>query len=397
MNAYSKRLRRFSFALLFVLASCGGGGSSVTPGSSSGPGPVPALNAGSALAKSYTVVDLGPAPGSPWFVPVSVNDSGSVALNSSASPLSSLPCPVCTVPSQAWVYQGGKLQQLPPLPGNTETFVGSINNHGDMVGGSTGAGLPETAVLWKSDLSIVNLGTGIATPGSSAEADGISDSGLIDGVSYNATQTLPTFFDGKGGAVDPCGSGVQGYFRNNGINDAGVGVGDELLSAGGTAVMTCPPFAAIETPSNPAWLNFGFGINDSGTVVGRLSVGPAKKNFHPFMYQGGKTTDLGTLFPSSPNAVGAAFGINQGGLIVGWTAESGGTIGTPPVPPVNPRAFAYSNGKMVDLNTLLPASCANWTLIVADDVSNNGYIVGVAFVNGYPGGSEHAFLMVPHD
>jgi hypothetical protein len=51
---------------------------------------------------------------------------------------------------------------------------------------------------------------------------------------------------------------------------------------------------------------------------------------------------------------------------------------------------------MVDLNTLLPASCANWTLIVANGVSDNGDIVGVAFVGGYPNGDEHAFLLTPH-
>jgi probable HAF family extracellular repeat protein len=83
-------------------------------------------------------------------------------------------------------------------------------------------------------------------------------------------------------------------------------------------------------------------------------------------------------------------------MIVGWSAQSGGTIGNPPVPPVNPRAWVYANGKMVDLNTLLPASCANWTLIVANGVSDNGDIVGVAFVGGYPNGDEHAFLLTPH-
>lgn len=391
------RMRLLCIGFILVLTACsGGGGSSVTPSIARGGAmPAPAgANFGTTLATHYTVIDLGPGAGSPWLTPQRVNNDGVVVLDI-GSPLSSLPCANCggAFP-QGFVFKNGALQQLPALPGSSQAYGSDVNNAGDIVGGSFNASGAETAVLWKPDLSIVNLGTGIASLNGSAEADAISDSGKIAGASYNASAVLPTFFDGKGGATDPCGSSVQGYFRA-GVNDAGVAAGDELLSAGGTAAMTCPPFAAVATPSDPSWLDFGFDINNAGVVVGRMTVGPTPAVFHPFMYQNGKLTDLGTLFPNTASSVGAAFGMNNDGMIVGFSAQSGGTIGNPPVPPVNPRAWVYANGKMVDLNTLLPASCANWTLITAEDISDNGDIVGVAFVGGYPNGQEHAYLLKP--
>lgn len=245
--------------------------------------PPAGLNFGGTVATHYTLTDLGPAAGQPWRVPVSVNNSGVVVVMEAQGPLGSLPCPptICAgaIP-QGYVFKNGTLTHLPPLTADDETIGSDVNNAGAIVGGSTSATTPETAVMWMPDLTIVNLGLGVASPGSNAEAEAISDSGKIAGLSFNATSTFPTFFDGKGGASDPCGSSVQGYFRR-GVTDSGIGVGDELLAAGGTAAMTCPPFTAVLTPSNPAFLNFGFDINNSGTVVGRLSPGPTVKIFHP--------------------------------------------------------------------------------------------------------------------
>ena len=382
--------------MLLAAAGCGSAGA---PGA-----PIPSGNAfaaqhaavsAGALAKAYTLTDLGTGlDGSPWLVPLAVNAQGTVVGNSSVGPLSSLPCPASLCASstpQGWVYQGGELRQLPALGDDFESYAADVNDAGVIAGGSIGA--VETAVLWNPDGSMVNLGTGIANPGSSAEADSISNSGRIAGVSYNASETIATFFDGKGGASDPCGTNVQGYFRA--VNDAGKGSGDEILAAGGTAAMTCAPFAALVTPADPALLDFGFDINDEGTVVGRMTLGPDNARFHAFLYQDGIIHDLGTLFPNNPDSVSTAFAINESGVTVGFSAESGATIGNPPVPPVNPRAFVYAGGKMVDLNALLPAQFANWRLITAESISNNGYIVGTAFVGGYPNGTEHAYLLTP--
>jgi probable HAF family extracellular repeat protein len=142
-------------------------------------------------------------------------------------------------------------------------------------------------------------------------------------------------------------------------------------------------------------VDFAYDINNSGAVVGRLNTGTTNASFHPFLFQNGTTTDLGTLFPGNSSAVGAAFGINSEGVIVGFSAAGGAVIGPPPVLPINPRAFVYAGGTMVDLNTRLPASCANWTLVLAKDINDRGQIVGVAWVGGFPSGVEHGFLLTP--
>jgi probable HAF family extracellular repeat protein len=187
---------------------------------------------------------------------------------------------------------------------------------------------------------------------------------------------------------------VLGELRK--VNDAGIAIGDEFSStASGSSAITCPPLQVIASSSDPSFINFGFDINDSGDTVGRLGVGPTVAIFHPFLRHNGTTTDLGTLFPGMSSSVGAAMGINDEGVAVGFSAAAGAIIGPPSVPPTKPRAFIYANGKMVDLNTLLPASCANWTLVVAKDINNRGQIVGAAFVGGFPGGVEHGFLLTP--
>ena len=248
---------------------------------------------------------------------------------------------------------------------------------------------PEKAVLWRTNGSPTILGTGFLGSQSSAEATAISDSRKIVGVSYDAYDEIPTGFQLDGRTTAPCGKSTEAMPWA--INNAGRLIGTSFLGSGGEAAIECPPLVTIEgpPPSNPSWVNYGFGINDRGQAVGRLAIGPGSE-FHPFLYHKGKTTDLGTLFPGSSNSVAFAFSINQSGIIVGWSAAASGS------PPVQAEAFVYADGQMVDLNTLLPPSVrANWTLVVARSINDRKQIVGSAFVGGYPNGVEHGFLLTP--
>lgn len=361
-----------------------------------------AIANGGGIAATYTLTDLGAGiPGSPGLAVTDLNIWGEVALEASSSPLGSLPS--CGLPNQlpcgppvALVYRGSSLHVLPPLRKGQTTFANAINNDG-VIGGGSADSVTEYATLWKRDLSAVNFGPGITPPNSGAEIDALDNEGRVYGDSFNATVDIPIVFDSDndGKPFAPCGSGVLGYFRSS--NSTGIGVGDELLAAGGTAAMTCPPFRVIASPPNPKWLNFGFGIDNRGEVVGRLSVGPTIKIFHPFVYSNGKITDLGTpLYPGNPSAVGAAFGINDAGTVVGWSAAGGGVIGPPRILPIDPKAWIYCGQRLVDLNTLLPKSTAKeWTLIIADKINDHGQIAGIAYKGGYPNGVEHAVLLTP--
>jgi probable HAF family extracellular repeat protein len=119
-----------------------------------------------------------------------------------------------------------------------------------------------------------------------------------------------------------------------------------------------------------------FGINASGLVVGTSATGSGHKR-HAFVTDGTTMTDLGTLGGNGS----VALGINTAGQIVG---ESTIAPGDP-----YPDAFLYTNGQMIDLNSLLPAD-SGWTLYNANAINDKGQIVGVG---AGPNGLSHAFLL----
>ncbi|MCC5625596.1 DUF3466 family protein [Nostoc sp. CHAB 5715] len=128
-----------------------------------------------------------------------------------------------------------------------------------------------------------------------------------------------------------------------------------------------------------------FAINNLGQVVGSADTGatfepddpkecPCNVS-HAFLYSGGTLQDLGTL--GGPNS--EATDINDFGQIVG-------NAGSP---------FFYSDGKMSNLNDLIPAN-SGWLLGSADGINNSGQIVGTGTIQdperNYP---VHAFLLTP--
>ena len=85
---------------------------------------------------------------------------------------------------------------------------------------------------------------------------------------------------------------------------------------------------------------------------------------------------LGTLGGSDSNA----YGINDSGEVVG-SADTGTAT----------HAFVYSDGTMVDLNSLIDPN-AGWVLTDAFAINDGGLIVGDG-IN--PEGKDDAFLLTP--
>ena len=83
-----------------------------------------------------------------------------------------------------------------------------------------------------------------------------------------------------------------------------------------------------------------------------------------------------------PGARGSvAYGINNDGDVVGQ--ENGAVSG------IN-HALLWEDGSVYDLNDLLDASGAGWTLVNAFDINDSGQIVGYGFD---PSGQTRAFLL----
>ena len=70
---------------------------------------------------------------------------------------------------------------------------------------------------------------------------------------------------------------------------------------------------------------FQTAINNSGQVIGYAQIG---NNYEPFLYSGGKSTDLSTLW-GSPNLGGYAKAINASGEVVGYFKSGGEKRGHP--------------------------------------------------------------------
>ena len=111
----------------------------------------------------------------------------------------------------------------------------------------------------------------------------------------------------------------------------------------------------------------GYAINNKGQATG---IAYTKNNFeaHAFLQTGSKVTDLGTLV--GPLFTSWGFGINDSGVVVGQS-DFQGTY----------HAFVYSGGKMKDLNKLIPAG-SGWVLLQAFGINNAGQIVGTGTHNG---------------
>ena len=115
-------------------------------------------------------------------------------------------------------------------------------------------------------------------------------------------------------------------------------------------------------------------INDRGAVVG-ASYTANDAASHAFLYSQGRMTDLGTL--GGRDSVAAA--INDKGAVVGASLTSTSAS----------HGFIDLRGRMVDLNSLIPAE-SGFVITGADDINDRGQIVA----QGYETSSPTAHLAI---
>ena len=212
-----------------------------------------------------------------------------------------------------------------------------LNDLGQVVGDSGTSILGEASHAFRTDAALVmtDLGT---LGGRYSSARAINNSGRVVGessFSRDLDNEIHAFRTDAAGAMSDLGTLGGTYSRANAINAAGDAVG----------------FAAL-----------------AGDEVTHAFLAPA----------GGGMIDLGT-FGGAPRSEATA--INDAGQIVGYSFEQRDTGRVP---------FLYENGRMIDLNTLLPAG-SGWTLLEAADINNLGQIVGI----GTFGGQQRGFVLTP--
>lgn len=305
-------------------------------------------------AQTYTVTDLGAPSGDNFSEAHSINASGQVtgSIGNSTN-------------SYVGLYGNGAWENLGTL-GGTSGIGNGINTSGQVAGYSTSSNGGYHAFI-SNNGSLVNIGD---LGGGSAVAYGLNDSGDVVGSSVTADGSNHPFLYSDGTMTDlgTLGSpeGTDWWNSAQGINRSGQVVGTSYNAQGNFLgfVWSKGKMHALGTLGG-LWSQ-GFAINNKGQTagIGYLANGEA----HAFLETNGKMIDLGTL--EGPDFATWGFGINDSGVVVGQADVPNGY-----------HAFICSGGKMKDLNKLVPAG-SGWLLEIAYGINNVGQIVGLGVHNG---------------
>lgn len=277
---------------------------------------------------------------------------------------------------------------FPTIPGGDDAVANAIDPSGDVIAGyliKAGNSNRSAFVYTRSTGVLTDLGQAGPAPALDSEAKGVTVSAVygrvVVGYDYPApasTSTQAAQWLGAGGTR----TGFGGFTRQaNGVNAAGTLVGQMKLSDSnirgyyqrqGDFVNTLPTlggFAATATA-----------INDSEQVCGWGYL-PGDGLTHAFLAKIGTSTII-DLAAGGPFAAfnSQATAINRFGHVVGWYEDAND----------GRRAFLYKDGKMIDLNTLLPAG-TGMVLTEANGINRIGQIVG----KGIKGGLPHSFILTP--
>jgi probable HAF family extracellular repeat protein len=356
----------------------------------------------------YRLVDLGTfgGPGSFYAsAPVvqSVNNAG-VVVGGAETPGTDPLAPNCSIISSncqivhAFEWRDGVRTDLGTLPGGNNSIAYWVSDSGLVFGSSDDGGVDAVTglqdfegVVWKNG-QIINMGTlGVNFVGPNAmnnrgQVVGVALNALPDEFSFLGLGTQTRAFLWQDGVMLDLGTlgGPDSWAAS--INDRGQIAGWSLLDStvnSSTGQPTQHPFlwengrmidlhtlggtfAVVGSLQNPG---AGSSLNNRGQVIGTSNL-LGDSIHHPFLWDRGILTDLGTLGGDN----GEAWWINNSGQIVGRADLPGSQVH---------HAFLWKNSKMIDLG-----ASPNWPCSTAIDINSRGQVIidtGVCGVGGGPG------------
>ena len=231
--------------------------------------------------------------------------------------------------TQAFKWSAGHLQMLPSI-GGPYSSARAVNAGGEVVGHAQTASGARHAVLWRMNQP---RDLGLLAQGDYSGADDINNKGDVVGEANLVPGGKPQAF---------------------------------LWSAGRMQQLPKLPGGSVCSAQ---------AINNNGVITGSCDLPNGVA--HGVMWRNGSIEDLGTL--GDDDAPTTALDINSRGQIVGMSSIDDRL-----------RAFLWENGKMINLNRLIPPD-SGWTLLVASRINDKGEILG----RGYYHRAIHAFLLEP--
>ena len=312
------------------------------------------------FAQTFTITDLGTLAGGDLSGAHAINASGQItgfAGNTDGS-------------DAVFRYSNGVMTSLGTLGGSVGTGT-SINSSGQIAGYSTNS-TTYRAFITHGD-TLVDIGD---LGGGSATAYAINDQGVVVGNSYLADDEIHPFLYSNGTMIDlgTLGSNQPGWWNSaQGINKSGAVVGISYAADGNFFGFVWRKGKMYKLGTLGGLWSDATAINDKGQITGQAYTKDGLA--HAFITQGTRLIDLGTIDGGSSSLWG--FGINNAGVVVGQSTFKD-----------TYHAFVYANGKIRDLNKLIPTG-SGWTLLSANGINDKNQIVGVGMHNG----QEHAFLL----
>ncbi len=290
---------------------------------------------------AYAVRDVGPSEGA--ATAKDVNLSGSVVGIATGAESA----------EEAFVWVGGSARRLGGRAAH------AVNDLGDVAGDSGGV-----AYVWEKGVPIA------LTYGS---ARGVNNVGDVVGEAVMGPGALRAFLWRAGQFFDlgSLGGELSAAYQ---VNDAGLVAGWAETDAGDIHAFLWGEGVMEDLGTLGGCASMAYGLNDLDQVVGYARTADGLDRAFLWDRQGGMR-DLGTL-----GGYSVAYAADNDGRVVGESATAGHGV----------HAFLWRDGRMLDLNDLLPAD-SGWELVRALGINDAGQIVGEGLFRG----TKRAFLLAP--